>query len=421
MIKIWILIGIYLCISEQKSHAQDNPKLMFYNLLEFPEEETFANRILNFEVIMGDYRPDLFMVCEFNNQDGANLLLNTLQSINPHYNRASFQNNTSDDDFGDSNQLQQLIFYDSSKLILDNQAVVTTIFRDFNHYQLKPNTPLKHTKPAVYEVIVCHLKAASGYENEQLRLQMINDLENHIDAFSPDSKIILAGDLNLYSATEPGFQELISINNNITFIDPAEKIGNWHNNVQFIDVVTQSTRTQSGLGASNGGFDDKFDFILSSQNMATSTDLSFVENSYNVYGNNENTDCYNRSIKSKDCAVSEFSQLIETSLYNFSNHLPVTLNLKTDRLLSINEFTTTKGLKIKGPNIVDGVLRLQNISAGQFKTRLYILNSLGQALKTIIIENSLYINIKTKDLANGLYYCILADQSQEPLKFIVAH
>ncbi|MEM6516151.1 MAG: hypothetical protein AAF688_08200 [Bacteroidota bacterium] len=393
---------------------------MFYNLLKFPEENTFPNRLQFFEVIMDDYRPDLFMVCELNSQDGASTLLNSLQFINPDYEQAVFQTNTSDDNTSNSNELQQLIFYDSSKFTLENQETVTTIFRDFNHYQLKLNTAEQETNPVIFDVIVCHLKAASGFDNEQLRLQMVNDLRNYLDTFPPSSKVILAGDLNMYSDDEPGFQELISANNNITFIDPADRMGDWNNNPEFIDVMTQSTRTQSGLGGASGGFDDRFDFIMTSENMATDAELSFVENSYNVYGNNENINCYNRAIDSDDCSGTEFSQFIRTSLYNFSDHLPVTLELQTNQSLSTTRITRNQGLTIIGSNVVNGILRLQNNSTNLTGKKLNLFNGLGQKLKTITIENSLYIDIETNNLANGIYYCILGDQSQRPLKFIVS-
>ena len=134
--------------------------------------------------------------------------------------------------------------------------------------------------PIFLEVLVGHLKASSGETNEQLRLTMVNDLINYIETMPADSNIIFGGDLNLYTSNEPAFQELIDANNDIVLVDPANRPGNWHNNQSFVDMFTQSTRTQSGLGGASGGFDDRFDFLLTSNNMITNSDIYYVNNSY---------------------------------------------------------------------------------------------------------------------------------------------
>jgi hypothetical protein len=84
--------------------------------------------------------------------------------------------------------------------------------------------------------------------------------------------VLLGGDLNLYTFTEPAYQQLLQVTNNITFADPANRPGSWSNNPNFVDIFTQSTRTDFGLGGTAGGFDDRFDFILTSENMLANGD-----------------------------------------------------------------------------------------------------------------------------------------------------
>ena len=43
--------------------SQDNYKLMFYNVLNYPTQAP-ANRIQHLQTILDDYRPDIFMICE---------------------------------------------------------------------------------------------------------------------------------------------------------------------------------------------------------------------------------------------------------------------------------------------------------------------------------------------------------------------
>ena len=419
--KIFNILTI-LIITVNGLFAQETINVMFYNLLNFPLQTTPANRIDHLEAILSDYQPDLFMVCELNNETGADEILTMMQqSINSNYNRAAFVLNTSDDAFGDQNDLQNLIYYDSTKFILESQTEVTTIYRDFNHYKLKLNTVNQASDPIYLDVIVGHLKAASGSDNAALRFQMVQDLVAYLETLPTDSNIILGGDLNLYSASENAFIELLDDTNAITFVDPANKIGSWHNNTNFIDVFTQSTRTSSGLGGATGGFDDRFDFILASESLVSNTEIELVNDSYQVYGNNGNVDCYNQAINSSDCSGTDFSSAIRNSLYNFSDHLPVTVQLESSQSLSIAELVAQKAIEIIGYNIIDKTLKLKLDISRINGQSLAFYNSIGQLIKTVETSHSEIIDIDTSMLSGGIYYITLPQLNINPLKFVIAH
>ncbi|MBR9915181.1 MAG: hypothetical protein GYB32_10220 [Algicola sp.] len=421
--RLHLLVITCALFTGQFSFAQDHVKLMFYNLLNFPLENAVPNRLQDLELILNDYRPDLFMVCELNNSEGANTLLSSLQFINADYQSAVFELNTSDDNISDQNDLQQLIYYDSSKLILESQTIVTTIFRDFNHYQLKLNTTDQINNPVYVDVIVCHLKASSGTDNQAYRLQMAEDLTNYLNGFPPNSHVVLAGDFNVYTNSEPAFQEFLDAdnNNNIKFIDPANRIGSWHNNPNYVDVMTQSTRTQTGLGGTTGGFDDRFDFIMTSENMNADPELYFVQDSYQVYGNNANPNCYNQAINSSDCDGSDYPFFLRDALHNFSDHLPVTLELATNQtLLGIPETFSETSMTIVGSNMIDQQLVLKADASLLHNSRLFIYNSLGQQVKTVDVNYTL-IPVNTSSFANGIYYITDSKLQVKPLKFIIAH
>ena len=420
MIKKFILFVFAFAISNLSLFGQTEFKLMFYNVLNFPLEDAVPNRINDLEFILDGYRPDIFMVCELNNISGANTILNTLQDINPNYQSAIFELNTSDDNIGNQNDLQQLIYFDSSKFILENQDIITTIFRDFNHYQLKINSIEQVTTPITIDFFVCHLKASSGSSNQASRLEMVEDLISYLDGLPANSNIILSGDFNVYTNSEPAFQKLIDTDNNIVLIDPANRIGSWHNNTNYIDVMTQSTRTQTGLGGTTGGFDDRFDFIMTSENMTANPDLSFVAGSYDVYGNNESIDCYNQSINSSDCAGSDFSYEIRNALHNFSDHLPVTLELQTNQSLSIPEFSTSEMLTILESNVIGNTLKLKVDLSLVNELKLHVFNNLGQVVKTVDVNNTL-ISIDVSQINSGIYYITSSQFQFNPLKFVVSH
>ena len=390
---------------------------MFYNVLNFPFQEP-TSRIQHLDIVLNDYLPDLFMICELNTEAGANTILQTMQFINPDYERAAFVENTSDDDFGDQNELQSMIFYDSSKFILESEAVVTTIYRDFNHYKLKLNTTDQASDPVYLDVFVTHLKSSSGTANKNLRKQMVDAFVAYLSTMPNDSNILLGGDLNLYTSSEPAFQELLDNTNNITLMDPANRIGSWSNNTSYLDVFTQSTRTTNALGGASGGFDDRFDFIMTSENMATNPDISFVSGSYEAYGNNNNINCYNNNINSTNCSGPTYSQSIRDALYYFSDHLPVTLTLETNKaLLSTKTVELKNGITIKGSNLVDNYLYLKIHPELNIK-RLTIYNILGQKMEEHQFLDRNFVKLNVSYLSSGMYYINTDNNITEPLKFI---
>jgi hypothetical protein len=404
------------CIFANALFSQENLKLMFYNVLNYPLQEP-ASRIQNLEVIITDYSPDLFMICELNNEAGADNILNIMQYANSNYQRAVFQFNTSDDNIGDQNELQNMLYYDSSKFSLESQTIVASSYRDFNHYILKIKTVDADTNPIYLDVFVSHLKSSSGTTNQQLRLAMVNDFVAYLETLPNHRNVVFGGDLNIYTSSEPAFQELIDTNNNITFVDPADRVGSWHNNINYIDVFTQSTRTQNGLGGATGGFDDRFDFILTSENMLTNTDLFYVPDSYQVYGNNANSNCYNGEINTANCDGSEFNFTIRDALYYMSDHLPVTLELQTPEALSVETPTYFNGIKFVGSNVVSEQLQLKITNSAIDNLTIY--NTLGQKIETLKTKNVANLAIDVSKLASGIYYILTSNKLIRPLKFVI--
>ena len=394
------------------TEAQDVIKTMFYNLLEFPEAPP-TNRPTILKTILDDYQPDLFMVCELQSEEGANTILNTsLQTADNRYAKANFVSNQSNP----TTDLQQLVFYNSKKLILQNQDVITTGIRDINHYLFKLNTPDKATNPIYLDVFVAHLKSSQGFENEDKRLDMVLDFTSTLINIPSDHYVIISGDFNLYTGQEGAYQELLDPTNAIVLKDPIDEDGNWHNNSSYQDIHTQSSRDSNddfdNRGAV-GGIDDRFDFILISENLENSATLKYTPNSYKAYGNNGN--CYNKAVNDVSC-TGTFSQTIRDALYNMSDHLPVVMQLETDKVLSNENHLLTKGyLKFVNGNLVRKNITLK-VDASILDQQIVIYNSMGQQIKSVTLNQQ----IKTVDatnLANGIYY-IKLQNTTSTLKFI---
>ncbi len=397
--------------------GQTTIKTMFYNLLNYPTAPP-QNRNLILKEILNSYEPDIFMVCELENATSANdILINSLNDINKNYSKAQFITNQSDTSVNSS--LQQLIYFNTDFLILDSQTTILTNIRDINRYSFILKTSDYLTNPIYLHTFVTHLKASQGAFNESLRLQMVNLFVNELNTLPPNSYVMFAGDFNFYTSNENGYLQLLNTSNTIIMRDPLNlnnTLQSWHNNNNWSNIHTQSTRISSsdfnGFGA-GGGLDDRFDFILLSENIMNSSDINYATNSYKSYGNNGN--CFNSRINNSNCN-GNFNQNLRNNLYLMSDHLPVVLELETSRTLSLpNSLTNTKLISFVNGNIIkDNLFLLTDKNLFGFTLNIY--NILGQTLYSTKL-NSSKLSINTSSFPKGVYY-IKTKKLKTPIKFL---
>jgi len=423
-----ILIFLILNLLVSVSFGQTRIKAMMYNVLNYSNSEVSRNKTPFLSTILDEVKPDLFMVCEMIDEIGSNYLFeNAIIPFNENFQKAPFEENQS----GNSD-LQQMVYYNTKKLILEETRVITADTRDINKYTFKINTENASTHPILLEVFVTHLKASSGYSNRQRRLNSIQSFVSFTNNISNESHVLFAGDFNFYTSNEEGYQYLIDNSNPIVIIDPIDRPApdfpdngvNYYenydstyfwNNSTFADVHSQSTRTSnSGLiddSGATGGLDDRFDFIMMSENFNTSSELYYIQDSYQTIGNNGN--CYNSYINNVNCS-GEFSQTLREALIEFSDHLPVVMEIETpENTLSTSLLEESNFI---GSNVTEDYLKItttENIDS--FK----IYSSTGQLIKVIFTEktgnNS--INIDVKHISKGIYY-LSHQKLRKPLKFI---
>lgn len=383
--------------------GQTNLKIMSYNLLDFPIP--LPNERLPFLTsILSEVQPDIFMVCELGSETAANSILNTaLQTQDNRFARAVFVPNTS----SSFQELQQLVFYNSHKLLLTAQSEIPTGVRDINHYTFKLKTENAATNPIYLEVFVAHLKSSQGASNEAARLGMVTDFIDVLKLIPTNHFVLIGGDFNLYKSTEEAYQKLLEATNNIVLVDPINRSGNWNNNALFADIHTQSTHTNTfyynGTDAygAGGGLNDRFDFILMSKNLQTSADLYYVANSYKAFGNNGN--CYDKSINNTSC-TGIFSQTTRNNLYNMSDHLPVVMELETpENTLAIGTQTLDESLTFNNGNLVYDWLELKTDPSLKGLS-LSVYNQLGQTVYKHLISSTNLIKIDITPLKTGVYY-----------------
>ncbi len=432
ILKRFLIIGLFL-IGSVSIHGQTNIKTMFYNLLNYSTSTISQNKTIHLKTILDDVQPDLFMVCELVNSTASDYLFtNAVAASNPDFEKATFQVSQSP-----ATGLQQMVYYNKKKLILENSSIVTTGTRDINHYTFKINTVNIATNPIRLEVYVTHLKASSGSTNRQKRLNSVTDFVNDLANLDANSFVVFSGDFNLYTSNEEAYIKLLDTNNAIIMVDPIDRPtptfpndgtdyfdpNNYNstyfwNNTTFKDIHTQSTRTytsennvQDQSGAT-GGMDDRFDFIMMSKNFTTSSNLFYVNNSYKSVGNNGN--CYNSYVANSNCTGS-WSQNTRNALHEFSDHLPVIMEIETpENTLSLPNYY--QPITVIGNTIVHEKLRVKFNNLKE-KT-LVIYNQLGQEVKRIFkninTQNSV---IDVQNFSTGIYY-IKTQQQTVPLKFV---
>ncbi|NQY05653.1 MAG: T9SS type A sorting domain-containing protein [Flavobacteriaceae bacterium] len=415
--KITTLLAL-LCLYINTLNSQERVSVMFYNLLNYPTINEAA-RTDDLSLILNNYRPDVFAVCELNNASGAANILSILQTYDATFQMAIFVTNSSDDLNGNSNSLQQLVFY-NHKVILETQHTpLATSLRDINHYTFLLNSDDQITSPERFDLYVTHLKASQGASNEAIRADMVNVFTSDLNNLPTTRPVIFAGDFNFYDSSEPGNVELLDNTNNIVLFDPANRQGSWHNNPSFIDMFSQATATGNLNGGSGGGIDDRFDFIYLSDHFLTNPDLLYSSGSYRTIGNNNNSNCWNRDITSNDCGGATYPFAIREALYNFSDHLPIFLEIETDKTLSTPNFETSEDLlTLVSGNYVSDQLLIQLKETNLQKPKLLFFNTLGQTVKRKNITNNSLISVNVSDFSSGMYYIKLENSNIDALKFI---
>lgn len=313
-----VLSFILLSSSAFILRAQDTLTIMAYNILNYPNQ--VSTRYNDLKEIISYVKPDVVLCNEVWTSSGANLLLTNsfnTGSVN-YYAKANFVDGPDSDN---------MLYYNTNKVSLTSQQQIPTSLRDISHYKVHLCGGLDTVWLDLFSL---HLKASSGIVNANDRLSECTSLCNYLTGFSAESNIIVGGDFNFYGAsstTEPGFVKLTS-NCGENLWDPISTIGEWHANVNFKNVHTQSTRSSTNpgcCGGSTGGLDDRFDFIFINDNVRNGTDqVKYLSGSYYALGNDGNH--FNKSIIETPTNTSVPSNVL-TALFNMSDHLPVIMKV----------------------------------------------------------------------------------------------
>ncbi len=193
-------------------------------------------------------------------------------------------------------------------------SYIPTALRSIAEYRFIPRGGVDTLR-----IFSLHLKASR--ENEAARAVEVQLLAARIDALTPGSRYIVAGDYNTYSSAEPAYQLLVGPQSGGAprGFDPLNAPGAWSGNTSFARIHTQSPRVRQFEGGTPGGMDDRFDIILVSAALAAAV----VPDTYTAYGNDGLH--YNDSINHLPNLVVPDS--VANAIHYASDHLPVFLDI----------------------------------------------------------------------------------------------
>lgn len=314
--------------------GQTSVKIMSYNTLNFPLG-IMPNRQDTLKKILNYAQPDLLVLQEMRSAMGYNLIIDhSVVDLPGNYAASTHVPNQSSS--SPLNQLTHGIVYNTEVFGLAKEYWRTTHLRDINIYKLYFAEAALATggdTTFVY-TFVTHLKAGTGSNNQQQRLDMTEVFVDELGNLPVDSYVLFAGDFNVYNSNEPAYQLMLSAENPIVMEDPIDAPGNWaSSNYPFREIHTQCTRTEVIFGDGvGGGMDDRFDFILVSSNLKSAeSPVRYKSGTYKALGNNGT--CHNQNIT--DCELNnDVPGNILRALYHFSDHLPVVMEIELDFALS---------------------------------------------------------------------------------------
>lgn len=321
---------------------RDTLSVMVYNLLFYGHYTSFCTPANNntddkdeyLKTIINHTLPDIFAVNEMGPDPAlAGRILDNVMNTDGRtaYAHATYTNTA-------NSNLVNMMFYNSEKVRLHNEAVVTSIIRDINLYSLYYNDPgLAQGADTVFmHVMVAHLKAGNSTSDQQFRLNETRAVMNYIQENDLSGNVFFMGDFNMNSSFDQAYQELTyHPNEAIRFYDPIDKPGVWFNNPDMAPYHTQSPRTGQHDCFVTGGLDDRYDQILSTlEVMEGLQGILYLADTYETIGQDGLR--FNQSLINPP-NHSEPPDVIN-ALYNMSDHLPVKLRLGvTDFISDVNE------------------------------------------------------------------------------------
>ena len=407
--------------------AADTIKMMQYNLMYYTDNapegcDEYSNSLNKkdtcLKAIFKYIKPDVIGVNEIGKTDvyANRLLVNALNVDGVDYYRfcPTTSNNT-------GITIGNRMFYDSRKLTWVESYYFPTGLTYFNCYRFYCNTAeLKNGDTTFITFIVTHLKAGSYEENQESRTEQVQTFLQQLRQSGRNENFILSGDFNIGDDLEYAFQLLID-NGDHNFLDPIDQIGEWHDNPDYAPYHTQSTHAgyETDPCFSGGGFDNRYDMILvSPQVYYGQNGVRSLNETYTTIGQDGKRLNKGLLVPANTSGVPDN---VLNALYNNSDHLPVTMELKVaSSAVGIGEAREPFPVSVVNP-VINDKLQLSIYSQQPELYRIELFTIDGRFISSLsqIIDNKQNIEINFP-FSRGIYVIRISnDENKTVVKKVV--
>lgn len=294
--------------------------VMTYNILNYS-----GGREADFKIIMNATVPDVIIAQEVISLGGAQAFLNNV------LNGAGGPGGYVLCDFGDGADTDNACFIRSATITgggASDHFWITTSPRRTDRWKLGlVGYTAEASKFWPWSV---HLKAGNTASDQTSRANQCSVMRTQANAlYNSTSNFFYGGDFNVYASTETAYQNLIgsTADNDGRAFDPINQPGAWTENSAFDSFHTQSPHLNNAGapgGATGGGMDDRFDFMLISAALNDGEGLAYVPGTYRAYGNDGNH--FNMDIN--DPPTIPEGATIANALHAAADHIPVIMTLQ---------------------------------------------------------------------------------------------
>jgi len=291
-------------------YGQDTIRIASYNLLQFDGAQNSADRTKYFHHVLSNLNPDLLVCVEVDSQSAVDLFRREALDSSV-YASARFINGFDHD---------AMLFFKKGMFEVPNVRFIRTDLRNIYVYTVKY---LLNDSASVFYIAAVHLKASDGAQEKADRAAEVQSFLNDIAKNYLGAPMLMCGDFNLYTSTEPAYQALMA---DSQFYDPVNAPGKWSDGAAFTKWQSQSTRVDQFGGGSPGGLDDRFDFILPTKGFAHAHGWLYVKDSFHPYGQDGRR--LNKAVWDPSLPNTAVSDTIAHSLMLASDHLPVTMLIR---------------------------------------------------------------------------------------------
>ncbi len=312
LLTLAIFVFVLLAVAQPASAVS----VVTYNILNWPGFD-WPGRYLYFQTVMDSLDADVIIVQEIQSQTGVNNFLNYCLN-------ASVPGEYSADLFVNGPDTDNAIFYKNSVVDTVTHVTIPTDVRYTMEYTVTLNG--YDSSDAQFKILSTHLKAGSSGSDIAIREDQCEQIRAHMNDYPSGTHFIFGGDLNMYTSSEAGYQDLVGsqADNDGRCFDPINKPGYWHDSYTFRREHTQAPATSPSGGYTGGGMDDRYDQLLISAALQDGDGLSYVTGSHKAFGN----DGYRLNNDINNPTNQEVSQEMADALYYASDHIPLLLELQ---------------------------------------------------------------------------------------------